>query len=72
MEFSRICNNCSRRIKGFDDLVESGFLSLTWNRGSQGNKHHGGHSVTETHGAAKVWRQISNDGGEEANDADGH
>lgn len=45
---------------------------LTWNRRSQRDKHHSGHSVPETNGAAKVRRQISNNGGEEADDADGH
>ena len=45
--------------------------SLTWNRSSQSHEHHGGHGVPQPHGAAEVWRQISDDGGEEADDADG-
>lgn len=47
-------------------------LSITWNRRSQRHKHHSCHSVSEADSAAKVWRQISNDSSEEANDADGH
>lgn len=53
-----------------DDLTEN--TVLTWDRSSQRHKHHGGHGVSEADGAAEVRRQISNDGGEEANDADGH
>lgn len=44
----------------------------TWDWGSQSHKHHGGHGVPQPHSAAKVGRQVTNDGGEETDNTDGH
>ena len=44
----------------------------TWYRSPQSHKHHSCHRVLQAHGAAKVGRQVTNDGGEHSDHADGH
>lgn len=54
---------------GWEQVTQ--LLALTRNRSPQCHKHHSSHGVPEPHGAAEVGRQVSDDGSEEANDADG-
>ena len=44
----------------------------TWYRSPQSHKHHSCHRVLQAHGAAKVGCQVTNDGGEHSDHADGH
>lgn len=59
------------RTQNLYSFLLSHRISLTWNRSSQCHEHHSGHGVPEPHGAAEMWCQISDDGGEKADDADG-
>lgn len=43
----------------------------TWDGGAKSDKHHGCDGVPQPHSAAKMRRQVSDDGCEEANDDDG-